>query len=280
LWNSRAELTARFEAAPSTAPDAGGGRGKAGGAAKDGRAAHDAKSSKGAQDIQLTKGRRHPSDDKGGDKGGADIFTKMRETGGYLNPVVQQFYVRLLDPSRGALPPSVQRKILQSMKKAQYSADPLGHFALGWQYYAHFTSPIRRYADLWTHRIMKLHARGKKIPRALRNRAVAVAEEVSGREIDVIKVERKGMRTATAWIFRKLIGRELEGEISGVENFGLFVTVTDPYGEGMVPVARMRGDYFEKDLESGHLVGARSRVRFELGQKIRIRVAKSDPFTG
>src|SRR5690606_4050515 len=112
LWNSRAELTARFEAAPSTAPDAGGGRGKAGGAAEDGRAGNEGKRAKGAQDIQLTKGRRHPSDDKGGDKGGADIFTKMRETGGYLNPVVQQFYVRLLDPSRGALPPSVQRKIL------------------------------------------------------------------------------------------------------------------------------------------------------------------------
>lgn len=204
----------------------------------------------------------------------------LRETGSYLNPFIQQFYVRLLDPSRGALPPAVQRKILQSMKKAQYSASPLGHFALGWQYYAHFTSPIRRYADLWTHRMMKLHACGKKVPRVMQNRAVAIADEISGREIDVVKTERKAMRIATAWIFRKLVGREFEGTISGVENFGLFVTVTDPYGEGMVPVARMRGDYFEKDIETGHLVGARSRVRFELGQPIRIRVAKSDPFTG
>src|SRR5690606_9377830 len=185
-----------------------------------------------------------------------------------------------LDPSRGALPPAVQRRILQSMKKAQYDARPLGHFALGWQHYAHFTSPIRRYADLWTHRVMKLHARGKKIPRALQNRAVAVAEEISGREIDVVKTERKGMRVATAWIFRTLIGRELEGEISGVESFGLFVTVTAPYGEGMVPVAPMRGDYYEKNTETGHLVGARSGARFQLGQKIRVRVAKSDPLMG
>jgi ribonuclease R len=205
---------------------------------------------------------------------------KLRETGGYLNPMVQQFYVRLLDPSRGALPPAVQRRILQSMKKAQYDARPMGHFALGWQYYAHFTSPIRRYADLWTHRMMKLHARGKKIPRALQTRAIAVAEEISGREIDVVKTERKAMRIATAWIFRKLVGREFAGEISGVENFGLFVTVTDPYGEGLVPVARIRGDYYEKDLATGHLVGVRTRRRFELGMRVRVRVAKSDPFSG
>jgi ribonuclease R len=205
---------------------------------------------------------------------------KMRDTGGYLNPMVQQFYVRLLDPSRGALPPAVQRRILQSMKKAQYSASPLGHFALGWQYYAHFTSPIRRYSDLWTHRVMKLFAHGEKIPRQLMNRAIGVAEEISGREIDVVKTERKAMRIATAWIFRKLVGREFEGDISGVEGFGLFVTLTNPYGEGMVPVSRMRGDYYEKDLTTGHLVGARTRVRFELGQRVRVRVAKSDPFSG
>ncbi|HEX2612145.1 MAG TPA: RNB domain-containing ribonuclease, partial [Fibrobacteria bacterium] len=210
---------------------------------------------------------------------GAEI-RKLRETGGYLNPAVQQFYVRLLDPSRGALPPAVQRRILQSMKKAMYDARPLGHFALGWQHYAHFTSPIRRYADLWTHRLMKLHAHGKKIPRVMQNRAIAVAEEISAREIDVVKTERKAMRTATAWIFRKLIGREFVGEINGVEGFGLFVSVSDPYGEGMIPVARIRGDYYEKDPETGHLVGQRTRRRFELGMRVKVRVAKSDPFKG
>lgn len=286
LWNNQAAL-ATHTVTPSDGADTppeGATRARAPGEAKarheapatrgkGGKDARDAKSpGRGAKDAAKGHGLR--------DAGSADMFTKMRETGGYLNPVVQKFYVRLLDPSRGALPPSVQRKILQSMKKAQYSASPLGHFALGWQYYAHFTSPIRRYADLWTHRVMKMHARGKKIPRVLRDRAIAVADEISGREIDVVKTERKAMRVATAWIFRKLIGREFEGEISGVESFGMFVTVTAPYGEGMVPVARMRGDYFEKDLETGHLVGARTGLRFQLGQKIRVRVAKSDPMMG
>ena len=260
LWSTQVELAARIESAAHDSKNAV--------AAKAPKAGKGAKTGKSAKDAA-----RDPMD-------GTDVFGKMRETGGYLNPVVQQFYVRLLDPSRGALPPAVQRKILQSMKKAQYSASPLGHFALGWQYYAHFTSPIRRYADLWTHRMMKLHARGKKVPRPLQNRAVAIGDEISQREIDVVKTERKAMRTATAWIFRKLVGREFAGEISGVESFGLFVTVTAPYGEGMIPVARMRGDYYEKDPETGHLVGARTRMRFELGMKIRVRVAKSDPFSG
>jgi ribonuclease R len=205
---------------------------------------------------------------------------RLRGTEGFLNPAIQQFYVKLLDTSKGPLPPAVQRKILQSMKKAQYSASPLGHFALGWQYYAHFTSPIRRYADLWTHRMMKLHARGQKIPRLLATRAVAIADEISQREIDVVKIERKAMRVATAWIFRNYVGREFLGEISGVEGFGFFVTVSDPYGEGMVPVARLRDDYYEKDPESGHLVGRRFHRRFQLGQKVRVRVSRSDPFTG
>lgn len=274
LWNNQAALHAHLAAPEHASAPGADGPDRAGKTARGAQGARTARSARGRKD------RKDLSAAAAAAAASADLFTKMRETGGYLNPVVQQFYVRLLDPSRGALPPSVQRKVLQSMKKAQYSASPLGHFALGWQYYAHFTSPIRRYADLWTHRVMKLHARGKKIPRDFRNRAVAIADEISGREIDVVKVERKAMRVATAWIFRKLIGRELEGEISGVESFGLFVTVTAPYGEGMVPVARMRGDYFEKDLETGHLVGSRTGARFELGQKIRVRVAKSDPLMG
>jgi ribonuclease R len=166
------------------------------------------------------------------------------------------------------------------MKKAQYDASPLGHFALGWQYYAHFTSPIRRYADLWTHRVMKGHLRGEKPSRALRVRAVAVGGQVSDRELAVLKVERKSMRVAAAWVFREHVGREVAGEVSGVEGFGVFVTVSNPYGEGLIPVARLRDDYYEIDPETRHLVGRRFHRRFELGQKVKVRVTRSDPFSG
>ncbi len=216
--------------------------------------------------------------DKGHDV--REAFDSLRQTQSYLNPHVLDFYIKLLDPKRGVLPPSVQRRILQSMKKAQYDARSLGHFALGWLHYAHFTSPIRRYADLWTHRVMKKHLRGEKIPRALRERAIAIAAEVSEREIAVMKIERKSMKIAMAWIFRNLVGREFQGEVSGVEGFGVFVSVSNPYGEGMIPVARMHDDFYEFNPETRQLVGRRFGRRFELGQSLKVKVARSDPFSG
>jgi ribonuclease R len=213
------------------------------------------------------------------DKDMADMVRKLNQTRGYLNPTIQKFFIRLLSQEGGALPASVQRKILQSMKKAQYSAESLGHFALGWSHYAHFTSPIRRYADLWTHRMIKMFVRGGKIPRQMKTRAADVAERISEKEIAVMKVERKGLKTATAWVLRQHIGQEFTAEVSGMENFGVFVSLTDPFGEGLIPVKYLKDDYYVKDEETGHLVGRRTRNRFQLGDKLKVRLERSDPFT-
>lgn len=214
------------------------------------------------------------------DKGMAEVFDKMSATRGNLNPAIQKFFIRMLGREGGALPPAVQRKILQSMKKAQYSADPLGHFALGWLHYAHFTSPIRRYADLWTHRVIKAHVRGQRIHKHLKALARDVAERISEREIAVMKVERRSLKTATAWVLRGFVGHEFTGEVSGLENFGIFVSLKDPMGEGLIPIRALRDDYYQKDEETGHLVGRRTRQRFELGDKVRVRLDRSDPFSG
>jgi ribonuclease R len=106
-----------------------------------------------------------------------------------------------------------------------------------------------------------------------------VAQRISEREIAVMKVERKGLKTATSWVLRNHIGEEFTGEISGLENFGIFVSITEPFGEGLIPVRRMRDDFYEKDENTGHLVGKRTRKTFALGDKIRVRLERSDPFT-
>ncbi len=213
------------------------------------------------------------------DKGMIDAFKDLSETGGFLNPAIQQFFIRLLSQEGGALPAAVQRKILQSMKKAQYSSEANGHFALGWMDYAHFTSPIRRYADLWTHRVIKAFVRGEKQPKSMKALAEDVAQRISEREVAVMKVERKGLKTATSWVLRNYIGEEFVGEISGLENFGIFVSISDPFGEGLIPIRRMKDDYFEKDENTGQLVGKRTRLTFSLGDKIRVRLERSDPFS-
>jgi ribonuclease R len=213
------------------------------------------------------------------DKGMSDAVKGLGQTRSYLNPAVQKFFIRLLSQEGGALPASVQRKILQSMKKAQYSAESLGHFALGWLHYAHFTSPIRRYADLWTHRVIKAFLRGERQARRMKAQAADVADRISEREIAVMKAERKGLKTATAWVLRGHIGEEFVGEVSGAENFGLFVSIAEPYGEGLVPIRLLKDDFYEKDEDTGHLVGRRTGNRFELGDKVRVRLERSDPFT-
>jgi ribonuclease R len=212
-------------------------------------------------------------------KGMAASFDKMSASGGNLNPAIQKFFIRLLGREGGPLPAAVQRKILQSMKKAQYSADPLGHFALGWLHYAHFTSPIRRYADLWTHRIIKAHVRGQRIHKHLKAVARDIGERISEREVAIMKTERRSLKAATAWVLRGYVGGEFTGEVSGLENFGIFVSLTDPMGEGLIPIRCLRDDYYQKDEQTGHLVGRRTRQRFELGDKVRVRLDRSDPFS-
>jgi len=207
-------------------------------------------------------------------------FKALRETKGFLNPAVQRFYAKLLGRDGDPLPPAVQRKILMSMKKALYAPKALGHFALGWLHYAHFTSPIRRYADLWIHRVMKAHLRGRQDFQEEKIESVAVAEEISQREISIMKTERKGMKTAIAWVLQKHIGREFTATITGVEEFGLFVAITQPYGEGMVPVARLGSDFYAKDDATYSLVGKRTKQRFSLGQTMAVRLTRCNPFSG
>jgi ribonuclease R len=225
-------------------------------------------------ELWATQGSSHM------DKGMAASFDKMSASGGNLNPAIQKFFIRLLGREGGPLPAAVQRKILQSMKKAQYSADPLGHFALGWLHYAHFTSPIRRYADLWTHRIIKAHVRGQRIHKHLKAVARDIGERISEREVAIMKTERRSLKAATAWVLRGYVGGEFTGEVSGLENFGIFVSLTDPMGEGLIPIRCLRDDYYQKDEQTGHLVGRRTRQRFELGDKVRVRLDRSDPFSG
>jgi ribonuclease R len=197
----------------------------------------------------------------------------------YVNPAIQKFYEKLLNRDKEALPAALQRKILQSMRKAQYDARSLGHFALGWPHYAHFTSPIRRYADLWTHRWMKEYLHRGKIAKSARIRAVSVALDISEREIEIQKTERKGMRTAMAFVMRKHVGEVFEAEISGAESFGIFVAISNPFAEGLVPMAKLWDDYYEKVPDAAALVGRRTGKRLELGQKITVKLIRSDPFS-
>ena len=172
--------------------------------------------------------------------------------------------------------------LLRCMAQARYSEENLGHYGLGLEHYAHFTSPIRRYPDVIVHRLLKesLAMRDK----GARQKQAAIRAEhlpdlaalTSMTERRALQAERAIVDVFQAEYMSRFIGEEFTGRVSGVQPFGLFVTVDEPMCEGLVPVRTMSMDYFDFD-EIGHaLVGRRNGLRFRLGQKLRVQLVRSD----
>jgi ribonuclease R len=171
---------------------------------------------------------------------------------------------------------TVQTVMLRSMMQARYSPDNVGHFGLALTHYAHFTSPIRRYPDLLLHRAIK-HAVQKRRPRDFiydGERMLALATHCSMTE----RRADEATRDVTTWLkcefMRGRIGDEIEGVITGVAAFGLFVELDGLYIEGLVHVSNLRNDYYEHDPASHRLVGSRSGTVFALGDRVRAKVVR------
>lgn len=166
-----------------------------------------------------------------------------------------------------------RRMVLRAMQKARYSEVPMGHFALDWADYAHFTSPIRRYADLWCHRAMSLSLAGKK----KRWRGLdEMAEAISEREIEVMKNERYGVKLCAAWIVKDRVGEEFDGKITGLSEWGMWVELTGTGAEGVVRYETIDGDWYTYDPEKDRTVGRRNRRIFVRGQALRVRLERVD----
>ena len=195
-----------------------------------------------------------------------------------LRPKAQEWLAKLL--SSGILPPGLQGKAIRSMKKARYSPDCRGHFALGWLHYAHYTSPIRRYPDLWTHRVIKEHLKNGKVAARWGATVRKLATHVSTREDATVKAERSGNKCCAAWILKDRVGDVFEAEVTGVEPIGVFMLVKSPWAEGMMHVRRMTDDFYEYAEDRMELRGRRSGKVFRIGETVQVRLAQADPVQG
>ncbi len=195
-----------------------------------------------------------------------------------LRPKAQEWLAKLL--SSGIIPPGLQGKIIRSMKKARYSPDCRGHFALGWLHYAHYTSPIRRYPDLWTHRVIKEYLQAGQVTARWSATVRKLATHVSGREDAVVKAERSGNKSCAAWILKDRVGDVFEAEVTGVEPIGVFLLVKSPWAEGMMHVRRMTDDFYEHLEERMELRGRRTGKSFKIGDVVTVRLAQADPVQG
>jgi len=164
----------------------------------------------------------------------------------------------------------VKKTVLRSMAKAVYSTKNKKHFGLAIEEYAHFTSPIRRYADLLMHRIVKKKLKEEKVNSRDYD---TVAREISLRELDVLDAERSSVAYKQVEYMLKKIGEDFDVIISGVTASGIFVQELETKAEGMVSVRDMDDDYYVLDEENYALIGTRKRKRYALGNRIKVKLA-------
>ncbi|MDE8348027.1 MAG: ribonuclease R [Acidocella sp.] len=176
----------------------------------------------------------------------------------------------------------VNETMLRSQSQAEYGPDNIGHFGLALTKYAHFTSPIRRYADLLVHRALitglKLGKDG--LTEADIAKFADTAEHITATERRATLAERDSTDRYLALYLQHRVGELFEGRISGVTKFGLFVTLNETGASGFAPMASLPDDYWVHDEASQSLIGKRTRLSFQLAQNIDVRLAEAKPVTG
>ncbi len=161
---------------------------------------------------------------------------------------------------------------LRSMARARYSTDNVGHYGLGFQYYTHFTSPIRRYPDMMVHRLLAHYLdKGKS---ADKKRYEELCKHSSDREQLATEAERSSIKYKLSEFMHDKVGNEYEGTISGVTEWGIYVEIEPTKVEGMVALRDIKEDFFIFDEKNYCVVGKSSRVKFTLGDKVKIKVSK------
>ena len=176
----------------------------------------------------------------------------------------------------------INMSTLRSMTQAYYAPSNFGHFGLALQAYAHFTSPIRRYADLVVHRaLISAHGWGDDGLRpADIERLDSTAQHISETERRSMTAERDTTDRYLAAFLSERVGEEFTGRISGVAKFGAFVRLDETGADGLIPVRSLGREFFHFDRDAGSLMGADTGLTVELGQRVTVKLSEAAPVTG
>ena len=168
----------------------------------------------------------------------------------------------------------IQSVALRAMMKAKYSVHNIGHFGLAFDYYTHFTSPIRRYPDTMVHRLLTRYAEGGRS--ANEKHYEELCEHCSDMELVAQNAERDSIKYKMVEFMSDKLGETFDAHISGITSYGIYAEIDENHCEGMIPMRDLGDDYYDFDERNFCLKGRRHHHRYQLGDAIRIQVARAD----
>lgn len=234
--------------------------------------------------------------DKIGKRGGASIFRihnlpkmeKIQELAIFVRALGHELPIKngevlakdinlLLKQIEGHASESlIKTAAIRSMAKAEYSTKNIGHFGLAFEYYTHFTSPIRRYPDLMVHRILEKYLNNLSISKDEFGKYEKIAEEASEKEITIQEAERESIKYKQVEFMQDKIGQTFGCVISGVTEWGMYVEDPETKIEGLVRIKDLDDDYYKLDQKNYAIVGSATRKKYSVGDNVRVKLISAD----
>jgi len=169
----------------------------------------------------------------------------------------------------------VKTSLIRSMAKAGYSTKNIGHFSLAFKLYTHFTSPIRRYPDLLVHRLLEAHLKNEPVSRNELQKYQRFSLDASEKEITSAEAERESKKYKTVEFMLDKVGQEFPAIISGVTDWGLYVSLKDTGAEGLVKLSSLRDDFYRASSKYA-IEGEKTKKKFRLGDEVKVKLISAD----
>jgi ribonuclease R len=169
---------------------------------------------------------------------------------------------------------AIETVALRAMMKARYSVHNIGHYGLAFDYYTHFTSPIRRYPDMMVHRLLTKYQNGARS--ANKEKYEELCEHCSDMEQISMNAERDSIKYKMVEFMADKIGNTYDAHISGIQSYGIYAQIDETHCEGMIPIRDLGNDYYDFDEKNYMIVGRRHHTKYQLGDPIRIKVARAN----